>query len=333
MNAPPTHPPPTGAPLECTGLIVVVGQADFGGLSRAASLPAFWGWSCGLAQPPAIGGPAARSSYPANAARPPRCSLPGALLKSLLRRRESIRRIGASHAVADHEIELPSGTVRKGGSEVSNYPPAEKSKWCNTAALDVRLLGTVDFESALFLQERLVYEISGRGDLFGGLFLCEHPPLITVGRARQPGSHPRRTKGADGFASGRPLAESGRRVPRCTHRDSWPSIRRCPLDRLGLGLREYRRALIGSVLDVCRELGVPAWPVEQAAGVAGRGGSIRIRRCRRQTVGGLSGTVSERASVRWDAAVRHSGGERTEIDLAGIGPRPRDPDGRRSARA
>src|SRR5687767_7528881 len=49
-------------------------------------------------------------------------------------------------------------------------------------ALEVRLLGLVDFEAALFLQERLVYEIGGRDDTQGHLLICEHPPLITVGR-------------------------------------------------------------------------------------------------------------------------------------------------------
>ena len=47
-----------------------------------------------------------------------------------------------------------------------------------------------------------------------------------------------------------------------------------PLDRLKLGLVEYRATLVQSVLDVCRELGIPAWPVEQTAGVAGRGGQF-----------------------------------------------------------
>ena len=65
---------------------------------------------------------------------------------------------------------------------MSHISIAEQSKWRNTAALDVRLLGTVDFDAAQFLQERLVYEISGRDDRFGGLLLCEHPPLITVAR-------------------------------------------------------------------------------------------------------------------------------------------------------
>ena len=49
-------------------------------------------------------------------------------------------------------------------------------------ALEVHLLGLVESEAARFLQERLVYEISGRNDTLGGLLLCEHPPLVTIGR-------------------------------------------------------------------------------------------------------------------------------------------------------
>src|SRR5262249_23497299 len=49
------------------------------------------------------------------------------------------------------------------------------------SALQVYLLGLVDFEAALHLQRRLVYEISGDRDS-AALILCEHPPIITVGR-------------------------------------------------------------------------------------------------------------------------------------------------------
>jgi len=44
------------------------------------------------------------------------------------------------------------------------------------------LLGVLDFEVCLTLQQRLVYEISGRGDGQMALLLCEHAPLVTVGR-------------------------------------------------------------------------------------------------------------------------------------------------------
>ncbi|TMQ32740.1 MAG: lipoyl(octanoyl) transferase LipB [Planctomycetota bacterium] len=48
-------------------------------------------------------------------------------------------------------------------------------------ALQIYLLGMVDFEAALGLQRRLVYEVAGKRDS-AALVLCEHPPLVTIGR-------------------------------------------------------------------------------------------------------------------------------------------------------
>ncbi len=50
-------------------------------------------------------------------------------------------------------------------------------------ALAAYLLGSVDFELCLTLQQRLVYEIGGSNDGQITLLVCEHPALITVGRA------------------------------------------------------------------------------------------------------------------------------------------------------
>src|SRR5436305_5223037 len=47
--------------------------------------------------------------------------------------------------------------------------------------LQVYLLGRVDFEDMLRCQRRLVYEVSGDRSR-AVLILCEHPPLISVGR-------------------------------------------------------------------------------------------------------------------------------------------------------
>src|SRR5882757_3012289 len=47
--------------------------------------------------------------------------------------------------------------------------------------LQVYLLGVVEFESALVLQRRLAYQVAGERD-GAVILLCEHPPLITVGR-------------------------------------------------------------------------------------------------------------------------------------------------------
>src|SRR5438093_10868911 len=51
----------------------------------------------------------------------------------------------------------------------------------SSLALQVYLLGTVDFEALLRFQRRLHYEISGEREA-AALILCEHPPLISVGR-------------------------------------------------------------------------------------------------------------------------------------------------------
>lgn len=49
-------------------------------------------------------------------------------------------------------------------------------------AIEAHLLGTVEFDDCLTLQQRLVYETAGRTDRQITLLLCEHPLKITVGR-------------------------------------------------------------------------------------------------------------------------------------------------------
>jgi len=48
--------------------------------------------------------------------------------------------------------------------------------------LEVHLLGILDFDAALVLQGRLANELRDRDDRRGVCLVCEHPPLITVGR-------------------------------------------------------------------------------------------------------------------------------------------------------
>jgi lipoyl(octanoyl) transferase len=48
-------------------------------------------------------------------------------------------------------------------------------------ALQAYLLGTVSFDAALALQRMLVYQTSGDRE-GGSLLMCEHPPMISVGR-------------------------------------------------------------------------------------------------------------------------------------------------------
>ena len=156
---------------------------------------------------------------------------------------------------------------------MSGNSPSKRPNWSDTSQLDVRLLGTVDFESAQFLQERFVYEISGRTDRFGSLFLCEHPPLITVGRSGSRAHILLEQK--DLTARGLQVRWLNRGGGCLVHAPGqlavYPVV---PLQRLGLGLQDYRAAMVGSVLDLCEELGIAAWPVERNYGVAGRGGAF-----------------------------------------------------------
>src|SRR4051812_20367886 len=65
---------------------------------------------------------------------------------------------------------------------MSAYPTDGTVKPQATSSLEVHLLGLVDFDSAVFLQEKLLYETSERNDTQGALLVCEHPPVVTIGR-------------------------------------------------------------------------------------------------------------------------------------------------------
>lgn len=118
-------------------------------------------------------------------------------------------------------------------AELSLPPPRAASD----LTLQVYLLGSVEFETALTFQRRLAYQVSG--DRSGGfLVVCEHPPLITVGR-----------HGSRAHILCEPEELRNRRLPvRWVNRGGgcllhapgqlaiYPIL---PLDRLGLGLQAY----------------------------------------------------------------------------------------------
>ncbi len=146
----------------------------------------------------------------------------------------------------------------------------ESSFWSSSErtsdSLEVFLLGTVDFESSLRLQEQFRDEVIQRDDRLGGLFLCEHPPVVTIGRE---GSRTDvRREPAELHNLGidvRWLNRGGRAWMQCPGQLSAYVI--VPLQRLGLGLTEYRQRLEQAVLDVCQELRVSAHRLADEPGV------------------------------------------------------------------
>lgn len=153
--------------------------------------------------------------------------------------------------------------------------PASKSVALppHAGTLEVHLVGLVDYASLLGLQEYLTYEISGRNNLSGILLLCEHPPLISVGR--------------EGRSSEILIDEEQRRLIEMPLHwisrggGAYPHgpgqlalYLMLPLDRLNVGLSEFRQRFESSVCESCRELKVPAKRHPDSPGIWGRGGQL-----------------------------------------------------------
>lgn len=143
----------------------------------------------------------------------------------------------------------------------------------SSAALAVHLLGVVDFNAALLLQKHLVFEISGRKDRFGTLLLCEHPPLITMGREGSRGD-----LAADDDELQRRELEyrfvnrgGGTIVHGPGQLAVYPIL---PLQRLEVGLADYRSRLLGSIAATSRDLHIPCRESTKVAGLLGRCGQF-----------------------------------------------------------
>lgn len=141
-------------------------------------------------------------------------------------------------------------------------------------ALRIHLLGLLDFESATQLQAQLVAEATTRDDSSGTLLLCEHPPLITIGRSGSREDIP--LDQSELGQLGLEVRWVGRGGGTVLHAPGqlavYPII---PLKRRGLGLAEYSQCLLGAVTDLAAELRVPVEPTESHSdGVYGRCGRI-----------------------------------------------------------
>ena len=142
-----------------------------------------------------------------------------------------------------------------------------------SGSLDVYLLGVVDFDSALFLQERTLYDLVGRDDSNGVLIVCEHPPMITVGRE---GSRSHILGDSHELTSRQLDVRRLNRGGGCfVHAPGqlavYPIL---PLDRLQIGLSDYRHLLEECLIGVCRDLKVSAFRREDEPGVFCRCGQI-----------------------------------------------------------
>ncbi|MBI3864446.1 MAG: lipoyl(octanoyl) transferase [Planctomycetia bacterium] len=151
--------------------------------------------------------------------------------------------------------------------------PEPKSTGAPNGALEVYLLGLVDFDAAIALQERLMREVAGYDDGRGALLVCEHPPLITVGRE---GSRAELRCSQEELLARqiavRWLNRGGGSVVHAPGQLALYPI--LPVARRGWGLSALRERLELALVDLCRETHVRAWRVPEAAGVFCRTGQV-----------------------------------------------------------
>ncbi len=142
-----------------------------------------------------------------------------------------------------------------------------------SSTLEVFLLGTVDFASARNLQTRLLNEIAARTDTHGIVLVCEHPPTISIGRE---GSF------ADVLVEREELVSRQMDV-RWINRGGGAFVHApgqvavypiLPLDRLKLGLLDFRSRLERTLLLAAGDLDVPATRGEAAPGAVCRCGQF-----------------------------------------------------------
>lgn len=140
--------------------------------------------------------------------------------------------------------------------------------------LRVHLLGTVDFDETLRLQRQLVYQLSGGSDS-PALLLCEHPPLITVGRHGSPGELQidREELAARGWRV-RWVARGGGTILHLPGQLAiYPVL---PLERLGLDVDRYLALLQQVLVDLLDDFGIGAETSREDAGVRVAGRLIAV---------------------------------------------------------
>jgi lipoyl(octanoyl) transferase len=126
-----------------------------------------------------------------------------------------------------------------------------------SGALEVHLLGLVDFDAAQYLQERLMRDIAECDDGRGAVLVCEHPPLITVGRE---GSRSEIRCSPEELTSRQMEVRwlnrgGGALVHTPGQLAVYPIL---PIARRGWGLVAYRERLEEALFDMCGEMRIAA---------------------------------------------------------------------------
>lgn len=150
---------------------------------------------------------------------------------------------------------------------------SDSSRAGDLSALDVYLLGVVDFDAALAVQECLVREVQEHAGRGGALLLCEHPPLLVMGREAS----------REHLLCDESELRSREIEVRWVNRGGgavlhtpgqlaiYPVV---PVEAAGLSAADFPYRLSRVLAEVCREMRIPAWTNDVLPGVWCRGGQV-----------------------------------------------------------
>ncbi|MEN6449758.1 MAG: hypothetical protein ABFC96_04625 [Thermoguttaceae bacterium] len=136
-------------------------------------------------------------------------------------------------------------------------------------ALEAFLLGQVDFDRVLALQRRLVHEAQARGDGQVTLLLCEHRPIITLGRGGSPADvGTQNSLVRTGQIEVRWVNRGGGCLVHCPGQLAiYPIV---PLRWHGLLVGQYLERLQAAIVETLDELNVPTTTTPQPLSVKPR---------------------------------------------------------------
>jgi lipoyl(octanoyl) transferase len=142
-------------------------------------------------------------------------------------------------------------------------------------AAHFHLLGTVDYEDCLSVQRRLAYDALTRDDGRIAVLLCEHPPLVTIGRG---GSRAHvRLSGEELSSRQLAIRYVGRGGGAILHGPGqlaiYPIV---PLDWHGWTIGVYLRRLQTALQAALRDLNIASQAVEASHSLRGRQGVLAM---------------------------------------------------------
>jgi len=151
--------------------------------------------------------------------------------------------------------------------------PATPKRSTREFPVHIHLLGTVDFEDCLSLQRRLAYDALSRADGRIVVLICEHPPLVTIGRSGSR-AHVRLTGGelAARQLAIRYISRGGGAILHAPGQLAIYPI--APLDWHGWSIGDYLRKLQGALAELLIEFKIKPATTSGSLALAGRSGVL-----------------------------------------------------------